>query len=101
MVLWLNSVKRLNMHKFCVEEGLSKVLSKVYKKDRRIYEQLMSKIDEIVNCSDLDHYKNLRAPLQAYKRVHIGVFVLLFRLEDDTIIFSRLEHHDTAYFCDR
>ena len=54
---------------------------------------------EIVFCSDVDTYKNLRKPLQRFKRVHIGPFVLTFIYdkENDKINFYDLEHHDDAY----
>jgi len=32
-----------------------------------------------------------------YKRVQLGSFVLLFKVEKDTIIFGGLIHHDKAY----
>lgn len=59
------------MHKFSVEERLSKVMRKLSKKDTVIYNELIKKIDEIVNCDDINHYKNLKWPLQNFKRVHI------------------------------
>jgi len=89
------------MHDFSVEEGLRKTLDRLYKRDRQTYERVMSKIDEIVSCEDVDHYKNLRKPLQEFKRVHVGVWILLFRYSDDKLIFVKLEHHDDAYLADR
>ncbi|RCV63653.1 hypothetical protein C5S53_13005 [Methanophagales archaeon] len=32
-----------------------------------------------------------------YKRVHIGNFVLFFKIEKEVLIFDRLVHHDKAY----
>jgi mRNA-degrading endonuclease RelE of RelBE toxin-antitoxin system len=45
----------------------------------------------------IHHYKNLRHPLQDYKRVHIKNHVLLFRFKDNAITFESFEHHDTVY----
>lgn len=59
------------MRNFSIEEGLSKELTKLSKKDKVTYEILMKKIQEILTCEDVNHYKNLRAPLRHLKRVHI------------------------------
>jgi len=81
-----------------IHPDLAKILIKLYKKDPVQREAILKKMDEIVNCEDVDHYKNLRAPLNRYKRVHIASnFALLFRLEGDTIIFRYHDHHDFIY----
>lgn len=88
------------MREFLVEEGLRKVLQKLAKKDTVMYEAVMKKFEEIVSCSNVDHYKNLRAPMQQFKRVHIkGSFVLIFKYlpSEDKLIFFELDHHDTIY----
>lgn len=88
------------MHKFDIEKKLHKVLQKLYKKDIKKYEILWKKIDEIVNFESLEHYKNLRAPLNNFKRVHVGKsFVLVFKYDktNDKIIFYDFEHHDNIY----
>lgn len=88
------------MREASIEEGLQKILKKLLKKDRETYKAIMGKIDEILTCSDANHYKNLRDPLQHFKRVHIkGSFVLTFRhLEsEDKVIFYDFDHHDNIY----
>ena len=80
-----------------IHPDLDKILSKLLKKDKSQYEQILKKIDEIVKLSNIDHYKNLRNPLQNYKRVHIGHFVLLFRKIGETLIFRYYDHHDNIY----
>ncbi len=88
------------MREFSIEEGLRKQLDKLVKKDKAMYEAVMNKIEEILNISNINHYKNLRAPLQEFKRVHIkGSFVLLFKYDaaSDKITFYDLDHHDNAY----
>jgi len=88
------------MREFSIEGGLRKQIDKLVKKDKVMYSAIMNKIEEILNISDINHYKNLRAPLQEFKRVHIkGSFVLLFKYDpvNDTIIFYDLDHHDSAY----
>ena len=88
------------MREFSVEEKLQKIIAKLHKKDKETYNALIKKIEEILNCNDVNHYKNLRNPLQHLKRVHIkGPFVLTFKYipTEDKIIFYDLDHHDFIY----
>ena len=88
------------MHKFAIEEGLKKSLRKLLKRDKVTYEILMKKIEEIISTDDVTHYKNLRTPLQDFKRVHIrGPFILTFKYDklEDKILFYDFDHHDYIY----
>ncbi|MEK6916260.1 MAG: addiction module toxin RelE [Nanoarchaeota archaeon] len=88
------------MRKFSIEESLKKSISKLSKKNKVTYDALMNKMNEILTCQDVNHYKNLKKPLEEYKRVHIkGSFVLLFKYiqAEDKILFYDLAHHDKVY----
>ena len=76
-----------------------KILQKISKKDKKAYESILSKIQEIISCSDIDHYKNLRYNMKDSKRVHIGHFVLVFSYDKnkDFVYFEDYEHHDNIY----
>jgi len=78
---------------------LEKVLVKLQKKDKQLYENLLNKIKEIINCEDIEHYKNLRYDLSDYKRAHVGHFVLVFKFDktNNIILFSDFDHHDVIY----
>ena len=65
------------MHKYRLSKYLERIIKKLSKKDRILYESLMKKINEIINSNRLEHYKNLQYALKEYKRVHVGSFVLL------------------------
>jgi len=57
-----------------------------------------NKIDEILNSTDLNHYKNLTRDLKKYKRVHVNnSYVILFFGDDDTVYFVDYAHHDIIY----
>jgi len=87
------------MYNYEVIPYLQKILNKLSKKDKSTYEQVMKKIEEILNSSDIEHYKNLRYNLSDKKRVHIGHFVLVFsfiKLENK-IKFIDFAHHDVIY----
>ncbi|OIO63757.1 addiction module toxin RelE [Candidatus Woesearchaeota archaeon CG_4_10_14_0_2_um_filter_33_10] len=88
------------MRKFSVEEKLRKLMGKLSKKDPSMFDDLLEKIDEIITCKNIDHYKNLRKPLQHLKRVHIkDPFILTFRYieSEDKVIFYDFDHHDRIY----
>ena len=74
-------------------------MQKLSKKDKSIYEQLIKKMDEIVNNLDIEHYKNLRYDMKDSKRVHVGSFVLIFQYDkkNDMINFDYFDHHDKIY----
>ncbi|MEK6829174.1 MAG: addiction module toxin RelE [Nanoarchaeota archaeon] len=88
------------MRKFDIEKKLHIILGKLFKKDRLKYEIIWKKINEIANVLDVEHYKNLRAPLQSFKGVHIDTsFVLIFKYDktNDKILFYDFDHHDNIY----
>ena len=88
------------MREFFIEKNLNKTLRKLFKKDKALYEAIMKKFDEILTCDDVNHYKNLRKPLQHLKRVHIkGPFILTFKYieSEDKVIFYDFDHHDNIY----
>jgi len=88
------------LRNYYFEGKFRKKLSILFKKDARRYLILIKKIEEIITCNNVDHYKNLRKPLQNFKRVHIDAhFVLVFKYEKskDAIYFYDFDHHDTIY----
>ena len=87
------------MYSYELKPTLQKILTKLSKKDKILYEQVLKKIDEIVNAYDIEHYKNLIYNLKDSKRVHIGHFVLVFVFDKNTntISFEDFDHHDNIY----
>jgi len=85
------------MHRWKVSDRLQEAMNKLSKKDKSLYEQLLKKMDEIVNCPDVSHYKNLRYHMKDSKRVHIGHFVLIFQYSEEFIYFDDFDHHDKVY----
>ncbi len=88
------------MHKFEIEEKLHQILKKLFKKDKKGYEIVWKKITEIINNLNIEHYKNLKFPMNEFKRVHIDKsFVLVFKYDkiNDKIKFYDLDHHDKIY----
>lgn len=88
------------MRKFNIERDLHRILKKLHKKDSKKYKIVWKKINEILSIGDVNHYKNLKFPLNNFKRVHIDrSFVLVFKYDQkkDKVIFYDLDHHDKIY----
>jgi YafQ family addiction module toxin component len=81
-----------------LEKGLISFLNKAYKKDKKLYEAAMKKIEDITEHPH--HYKPLRHDLKGRRRVHIEKsFVLTFRIseQEKRVTFLDLCHHDNVY----
>lgn len=78
---------------------MERVLKKLSKKDKKLYNQVLNKIDGVVSSYNLSHYKNLRYDFKNYQRVHIGHFVIIFKFDEkkSLIYFVDFEHHDNIY----
>jgi len=78
---------------------ISKTLGKLKSKNPVLFRAVQRKINQIGSCDEItvQHFKNLRHDSSEYKRVHVGSFVLTFRIEGDTVVFERFRHHDNAY----
>lgn len=81
-----------------IEEKLKAALNQAYKKDKKLYDAVLKKIEEILE--NPHRYKPLRYDLKGLKRVHLKKsFVLVFEIDDDekVVRFLDLDHHDTIY----
>lgn len=88
------------MREFEIKDKLKAKLRKLRKKDKRLYDAIWSKIDEVISIPDVEHYKNLRKPLQFLKRIHITrQFVLVFEYHksEDFVDFYEFDHRDKIY----
>ena len=85
--------------KITISDELKKDLAALKRKDKTTYVAVSKKIFQIASCdgNSIEHFKNLRGNLSNFKRVHIGSFVLIFRIVDDIIIFEKFDHHDRIY----
>jgi len=86
------------MYTLAIRPELDRKLSKLVKKNRKQYEFIMKKSEEILK--NPQRYKNLRKPLQYLKRVHIDKhFVLVFSVDENTktITLEDFDHHDKVY----
>jgi len=90
------------MFEFNLTSSLKKELKKLSKKDKILFEIFKKKLTEIINRdkNSINSYKNLKRPLNKYKRIHLDdKFILIFKvdLKDNHILFIKIVHWDEAY----
>ena len=89
------------MFDFDFSEESRRELKSLSKKDKALANALSKKIKEICSrdSQTIEYYKNLRKPLNEFKRVHVGSFVLIFKVfkEKKLVYFDSFKHHDEAY----
>jgi YafQ family addiction module toxin component len=74
---------------------LKKILEKIAKKDKLKLKQIESQVYKIISNPLIG--KPLRNIMKNYRRVHIGAFVLIYKIENEEITFADFEHHDKIY----
>lgn len=87
------------MYNYEIKPTLKIILNKLSKKNKTLYEQILKKIEEIINSENVEHYKNLKYDLKDFKGVHAGHFVLVFKYDKKSglISFEDFDHHDKIY----
>ncbi|MEK6876677.1 MAG: hypothetical protein AABX63_04645 [Nanoarchaeota archaeon] len=86
------------MYKDLYSEEITKKLAKLRKKDPVEYSQVRKKMDLILE--DPNHsYKFLTYDMKGLNRVHLGHFVLVFKIDhqNKTVSFEDYDHHDNIY----
>ncbi len=86
------------MYSYEFRKSVEKIFFKLAKKNPKQMDIIENKINEVIK--NPNHYKNLRKPLQNFKRVHIDKsFVLLFSIDQNKklVIFEDYDHHDNIY----
>lgn len=67
----------------------------IVKKNKSLQEQIDKKVLQILENPEV--YKPLKRPLAGYRRVHVGSYVITFRIDGDIVRFVRIAHHDKIY----
>lgn len=86
------------MYSIITSEKIDKIFKKLEKKNKKQLQIIKNKLAEVV--LNPQHYKNLKAPMQHLKRVHIDDhFVLLFSVDENKkeITLQNFKHHDEIY----
>ena len=85
-------------YKYSIEKRLKGKLKRISKKDKKLYNTVMKKIEEIIK--NPRHYKPLRYDMKDLRRVHLEKsFVLVFEIDEEAemVRFLDLGHHDEIY----
>jgi len=80
-----------------IEAELEKSIKKLQKRDKALYTVLFKKI---LQLSEKPHIgKPLRSVLKGKWRVHVGHFVLTYKIDESQkrIVLLDFSHHDEAY----
>jgi len=86
------------MYNLKIRAELDSKFEKLAKKNKKQLEIILDKANGILE--NLHRYKNLRAPMNHLKRVHIDKhFVLVFSVDEDskTVTLEDYDHHDNVY----
>ena len=86
------------MYSLDIKPDLINQLEKLRRKNKKQVEIILKKAQEVVQ--NPNRYKNLRAPLNNWKRVHIDKhFVLTFSVDEKTktVTLEDYDHHDNIY----
>jgi YafQ family addiction module toxin component len=85
-------------YSYSIEKRLKAKLKRISKKDKKLYDAVMKKVEEIIK--NPYHYKPLRYDMKGLRRVHLEKsFVLVFEIDEEEkmIRFLDLDHHDEIY----
>ncbi|MEK6826978.1 MAG: type II toxin-antitoxin system RelE/ParE family toxin [Nanoarchaeota archaeon] len=85
------------MYNLEIKEGVDRIFRRLSKKDKISFDYISKKIAEI--RENPYHFKPLKKPLQNFWRVHIGNYVLVYSINENTktIIIEKYKHHDEVY----
>ena len=86
------------MYNLIIREELDSKFEKLAKKNKKQLEIILNKADEILE--NPHRYKNLKAPMNHFRRVHIDKhFVLIFSVDEEsrTVTLEDYDYHDNIY----
>lgn len=86
------------MYRIKISPKLDEIIQKLERKNRKQVEIILKKAGEI--AENPHRYKNLRAPLNKLKRVHVDKhFVLVFSVDEKSksVTLEDYDHHDNIY----
>lgn len=86
------------MYRIKISPRLDEIIKKLDKKNRKQVEIILKKAGEI--AENPHRYKNLRAPLNNLKRVHVDRhFVLVFAIDEESKVVTLVnyDHHNNIY----
>jgi len=85
------------MYKLKIKPTADRAFKKLAKKDKEQLRRVDNKIKQILE--EPYHFKPLRKPLDGFRRAHVGSFVIVYEIHEETKIVEiwDYEHHDHVY----
>jgi YafQ family addiction module toxin component len=85
------------MYRLFLRRSVERTFRKLAKRDPKQLRAIRSKLDDI--RENPHRFKNLRAPLQHLRRVHIESFVLVYSIDEEqkAVVVEDYDHHDRVY----
>ncbi|MDP3728498.1 MAG: type II toxin-antitoxin system mRNA interferase toxin, RelE/StbE family [bacterium] len=83
------------MYSIEFSDEFEKSMQKLKKKDLIMFKNIQKKLLQLVE--NPEHYKPLRNVLAGYRRIHFGSYVLIYKIEEETIRIINIDHHDHSY----
>ena len=85
------------MHILEIKPTADKAFTKLAKKDKEQLKRVNAKISQILE--NPYHFKPLRKPQDGSRRAHVGSFVIVFEIYEDsqTVSIYDYEHHNKVY----
>ena len=85
------------MYNLEIKPTADKAFTKLAKKDKEQLRRIDAKIKQILE--NPYHFKPLRKPQDGYWRAHVGSFVIVFEIFEDskTVSIYDYNHHDYIY----
>ncbi|MEK7502951.1 MAG: type II toxin-antitoxin system RelE/ParE family toxin [Patescibacteria group bacterium] len=78
-----------------ISEKLNKILKKQKHKNPQVVSEIQKQIDKVLRFPEFG--KPLRHDMKNERRIHIGSFVLVYKIWKNEIHFLDFEHHDKVY----
>jgi YafQ family addiction module toxin component len=75
--------------------NFEEILKKLAKKDKKTLKEIERQVFKIINNPLVG--KPLRNVLKNYRRIHIGHFVLVYKVDQKDLVFVDYDHHDKVY----
>ena len=85
------------MYRLFLRRSVERTFHKLAKRDPKQLRVIQSKLEEVL--ANPHRFKNLRAPLQHLRRVHIESFVLVYSIDEarKAVVVEDYDHHDMIY----
>lgn len=89
------------MYQIYFDPELQDILDHIKESQPDKYNAIITKIKQVAENLEWSsgHYKNLKYPLNNYRRTHLNHYVLIFKVNtnEKSVLFVDYDHHDNIY----